>query len=182
MQQRPDPGEVSRPLRPRARLRACAVPAHLRHLPPLWRGFGTASGSGGARSALANRNTCPLSGSHSSRSRARPYRPSKPLRMSVAPAAAAEAGQAGAQGIPGLQGGPRPPTHPRLDLERAHVAVPEGADRQREPRGDWVSRRGHARQAANGVADHAASEAGFLRRSSLSKSQGATRKFCRAPT
>jgi P4 family phage/plasmid primase-like protien len=95
---------------------------------------------------------------------------------------AAEAGQAGAQGIPGLQGGPRPPAHPRLDLERAHVAVPEGADRQREPRGDWVSRRGHARQAANGVADHAASEAGFLRRSSLSKSQGATRKFCRAPT
>src|ERR1035437_10187205 len=53
---------------------------------------------------------------------------------------ATEARPAGAQGLPGLQGGPRPPAHSRLDLERAHAAVPEGPDRQREPRGDWVPR------------------------------------------
>ena len=55
-------------------------------------------------------------------------------------AAPLKPGQAGASGLPRLQGGPRPPAHPRLDLERAHVAVPEGADRQRKPRGDWVPR------------------------------------------
>jgi hypothetical protein len=55
-------------------------------------------------------------------------------------AAPLKPGTAGPARLPGLQGGPRPPAHPRLDLERAHPAVPQGAHRQREPRGDRVPR------------------------------------------
>ena len=61
---------------------------------------------------------------------------------------AAEARTAGPARLPRLQGGARPPAHPRLDLERAHPAVPQGPDREREPRGDRVSRRSSSWPAA----------------------------------
>ena len=55
-------------------------------------------------------------------------------------AAPLKPGKPGRRGYPGLQGGPRPPAHPRLDLERTHSAVSEGPYREREPRGDRVPR------------------------------------------
>ena len=68
-------------------------------------------------------------------------------------AAPLKPGLVGPSRLPRLQVRARTPAHPRLDLERAHPAVPQGPDRERESRGDWVSRRSSSWPAADGFAD-----------------------------
>jgi len=55
-------------------------------------------------------------------------------------AAPLKPGLAGRRGYPDYKAARGSPAHPRLDVERAHPAVPEGPDRERKPRGDRVSR------------------------------------------